>query len=169
MLVRPAAYWRNSLRPDGEPRGQHVLISHSLWLIASRIASGFCTITMSLLPVAVVVVAFFFLFRMLGGKREKAAQPQVPESPRPPPRKQSSELGSQSVPIDGLASFHFVEGNPFAKPRPSTPPRRHPCRICGIPSVRRCIQCKSVYYCSKEHSTQASLHCLYWKTIRLIL
>ncbi|KAF8479142.1 hypothetical protein DFH94DRAFT_682669 [Russula ochroleuca] len=74
---------------------------------------------MSLLPVAVVVVAFFFLFRMLGGKTEKSAQPQLQQSPQPPQRRQSSESGSQAVPIDGLASFHFVEGNPYAKPRPS--------------------------------------------------
>lgn len=142
---------------------------HPLWLIASRIPSGFFTITMSLLPVAVVVVAFFILFRMLGGKTEKAAQPQLQQSPQPPQRRRSSESGSQAVPIDGLASFHFVEGNPYAKPRPSTPPRRHPCRVCGIPSIRRCIHCKSAYYCSKEHCVQASLRCLYWKTIHLIL
>jgi hypothetical protein len=127
--------------------------------------SSIFTIVMSLLPVAVVVVAFFFLFRMLGGKVGKVAQPPTPPSPKPshtpptPKRRPSSEWGSRSVPIDGLASFHFVEGNPYSKPTPpSTPPRRHPCRVCGIPATKRCIHCKSAYYCSKEHCTQASLH-----------
>lgn len=109
---------------------------------------------MSLLPVAVVVVACFFLFRMLGGKTEKVAQPQLPQTSQPPQRRDSSESGSKPVPLDGFASFHFVEGNPFAKHTPSTPPRRHPCRVCGIPSIRRCIHCKSAYYCSREHCIQ---------------
>ncbi|KAI9456453.1 hypothetical protein F5148DRAFT_368666 [Russula earlei] len=118
----------------------------------------------SLFPVAVVVVAFFFLFRMLGGKVEKAAQPQAPQSPPPSTRRHSSELSLRSVPADGLASFHFVEGSHYIKPTPSTPPRRHPCRICGIHSSKRCIHCKSVYYCSKEHCIQDWLthkpHCV---------
>src|SRR5579863_7963863 len=128
-------------------------------LKASRIPAVFFTIVMSLLPVAVVVVAFFFLFRMLGGKAEKAAQPPTPPSPKPnqsppsPKRRHSSEWGPPPVPFDGLASFHFVEGNPYSKPTPSTPPRRHPCRVCGIPATKRCIHCKSAYYCSKEHCT----------------
>jgi hypothetical protein len=131
------------------------------------------TIVMSLLPVAVVVVAFFFLFRMLGGKAERTAQPQPPEPqpeppkshqpPQTPKRRHSSESGSRPVPIDGLASFHFVEGNPYARPTPSTPPRRHPCRVCGVPATKRCIHCKSAYYCSKEHCTQASLRDFYQK------
>lgn len=143
-------------------------------LIAFRILAGFFTIVMSLLPVAVVVVAFFFLFRMLGGKAEKTAQPQPPQSPKShqtpktPERRHSSESGSRSVPIDGLASFHFVEGNRYAKPTPSTPPRRHPCRVCGIPATKRCIHCKSAYYCSKEHCTQAGLHGLHRKNMRLM-
>jgi hypothetical protein len=129
------------------------------------------TITiMSLLPVAVVVVASacFFLFRMLGGKTEKVAQPQLPQTSQPPQRRDSSESGSKPVPLDGFASFHFVEGNPFAKQTPSTPPRRHPCRVCGIPSIRRCIHCKSAYYCSREHCIQACFRSLSW-TRHLIL
>lgn len=161
----------------GKPRGKCVSMTHSL-LIASRIPVGFFTIVMSLLPVAVVVVAFFFLFRMLGGKPEKATPPQPLQSPKShqppqtPPRRRSSEssLRPASVPIDGLASFHFVEGNPYAKPsRPSTPPRRHPCRVCGIPATKRCIHCKSAYYCSKEHSTQVSFHAWNRKSMYLRL
>ena len=151
-------------------------MAHSL-LIASRIPAGFFTIVMSLLPVAVVVVAFFFLFRMLGGKPEKATPPQPLQSPKShqppqtPPRRGSSESSlPASVPIDGLASFHFVEGNPYVRPsRPSTPPRRHPCRVCGIPATKRCIHCKSAYYCSKEHSTQVSLRAWNRKSMYLML
>jgi hypothetical protein len=144
-----------------------------LWLKASRIPSSLFTITImsSLLPVAVVVVACFFLFRMLGGKTEKVAQPQLPQTsqtPQTPQRRDSSESGSKPVPLDGFASFHFVEGNPFAKQTPSTPPRRHPCRVCGIPSIRRCIHCKSAYYCSREHCIQVCLRSL-WRTRHLIL
>src|SRR5260370_31036904 len=119
---------------------------------------------MSLLPVAVVVVACFFLFRRLGGKTEKVAQPQLPQTSQPPQRRDSSESGSKPVPLDGFASFNFVEGNPFAKHTPSTPPRRHPCRVCGIPSIRRCIHCKSAYYCSREHCIQVCLRSLCWST-----
>lgn|SRR6267142_1647861 len=146
-------------------------------LKASRIPAVFFTFTivMSLLPVAVVVVAFFFLFRILGGKAEKAAQPPTPPSPKPnqspptnPQRRHSSEWSSRPVPIDGLASFHFVEGNPYSKPIPTTPPRRHPCRVCGIPATKRCIHCKSAYYCSKEHCTQASLRGLRRRSMHLM-
>ena len=100
---------------------------------------------------------------MLGGKTEKVAQPQLPQTSQPPERRDSSESGSKPVPLDGFASFHFVEGNPFAKQTPSTPPRRHPCRVCGIPSIRRCIHCKSAYYCSREHCIQACFRSL-WET-----
>lgn len=145
-----------------------VIILFGLKLPESLQSSLFTITIMSLLPVAVVVVACFFLFRMLGGKTEKVAQPQLPQTSQTPKRKDSSESGSKPVPLDGFASFHFVEGNPFAKHTPSTPPRRHPCRVCGIPSIRRCIHCKSAYYCSREHCIQACLRSLCW-TGHLIL
>jgi hypothetical protein len=127
---------------------------------------------MSLLPIAVVVVAFFFLFTLLGEKTRKPEQPQVPPQTPPPTEtpqasqdKHSPEPAPQPTSVDGLASFRFVEGNSY--PRPITPPRRHPCRVCGVPSTKRCLRCKSVYYCSREHSTQASLRRVHQNSMHL--
>ncbi|KAI0303552.1 hypothetical protein B0F90DRAFT_1667403 [Multifurca ochricompacta] len=87
---------------------------------------------MSLLPIAAVVIAFFFLFKVLGGKDEKSEQLQ------PPPDRHSPEPAHRQGPIDGPAPFHFVEGK--LKPTPSTSPRGHPCRVCGVPSAKRCLR-----------------------------
>jgi hypothetical protein len=130
-------------------------------------SAGFCTIVMSLLPIAVVVVAFLLLFRLLGEKAEKVEQPQVPQAPRTPsptpsgtPKdRHSQESAPQPASLDGLASFRF-ESKSHSKPATIISPRRHPCRVCGVPSVKRCYRCKSVYYCSKEHSAQASPRCV---------
>ena len=132
-------------------------------------SAGICTNIMSLLPIAVVVVAFFLLFRLLGEKAEKAEQPQVPQAPNTPPTasdtpkdRHSQESAPHPASVDGLASFRF-ESKSHSKPATITPPRRHPCRVCGVPSVKRCPRCKSVYYCSKEHSAQASPRCIQTK------
>jgi MYND finger len=139
-----------------------------LQLIASGSPAGFCTIAMSLLPIAVVVVAFFFLFRLLGPTTQKSEQPQLPQPPQTPPPshapedKHDQEPAPQPATLDGLASFRF-ESKAHSKPPTISPPRRHPCRVCGVPSTKRCLRCKSVYYCSREHSSQASLRCVTWK------
>jgi MYND finger len=119
---------------------------------------------MSLLPIAVVVVAFFLLFRLLGQRTQKSKEPQLPPAPQTPPPSDTPQEKQDQEPAppghlaspDGLASFHF-ESKSYPKPATISPPRRHPCRVCGVPSTKRCLRCRSAYYCSREHSLQASL------------
>ncbi|KAI0261021.1 hypothetical protein BC834DRAFT_897708 [Gloeopeniophorella convolvens] len=140
------------------------------WLIACNAPEVLLHLSMmSLLPVAIVLIAIIFLVSTLSARAEKADKadttgpPEKPQEPekveQPPSRKHTPEpsLSPQSTQVDtGPAPFHFVEGKALPRPtsRSNTPPRRHPCRVCGVPSTKRCLRCKSAYYCSREHSTQ---------------
>lgn len=93
---------------------------------------------MSLLPIAVVAISFFLLFRALGIKAKKD------EDPRPFQDNHGLDTGRRSTAINVLTPFQ------------PTPPRHHPCRVCGVPATKRCPRCKSVYYCSSDHTTWAS-------------
>ncbi len=108
-------------------------------LIAPKIVEGTGIITMSLLPIAIVVISFFLLFRALGRKSD--------ENPGPFQDNQGFDSGRRSTGRN--------KPNPTGTPR--TPPRHRPCRVCGVPATKRCLRCKSAYYCSDVHSTLASL------------
>ncbi|KAH9048227.1 hypothetical protein EDB84DRAFT_292856 [Lactarius hengduanensis] len=114
------------------------------WLIASRIFGGCGIITMSLLPIAVVVISFFLIFRALGRKAEKSEDSHLLQDNR------DFDTGRRSTAID---PFQSTRNKPHPKPAPSTPPKHRPCRVCGVPGTKRCPRCKSVYYCSGDHIT----------------
>ncbi|KAH9055912.1 hypothetical protein EDB87DRAFT_1566837 [Lactarius vividus] len=99
---------------------------------------------MSLLPIAVVVISFFLIFRALGRKAEKG------EDPHPLQDNRSLDTGRRSTAID---LFQPIRSKPHPQPTPSTPPKHRPCRVCGVPGTKRCPRCKSVYYCSGDHIT----------------
>ena len=108
---------------------------------------------MSLLPITVVVISFFLLFRALGRKAEKDEDSRIFQD------NHGLDPGRRST---GLTPF------PDPKPAPrTTPPRHHPCRVCGVPATKRCPRCKSVYYCSGDHTKWASLHHVHCDSIHL--
>ncbi|KAI9446736.1 hypothetical protein H4582DRAFT_2070068 [Lactarius indigo] len=78
---------------------------------------------MSLLPIAVVVISFFLIFRALGRKAEKG------EDPHPFPDNHGLDTGRKSTAIDPFQS----QNKSHPKPAPSTPPKHRPCRVCGVP------------------------------------
>ena len=109
---------------------------------------------MSLLPIAVVVISFFLLFRALGRKGDHS---------RPFGDDHNVDPGRRSLAID-----RPFRNKPHPKPTPNTtPPRHRPCRVCGVPGTKRCPHCKSVYYCSGDHTKWASLHYLHWDSMHL--
>jgi hypothetical protein len=121
---------------------------------------GVGIIAMSLLPIAVVVISFFLLFRALGRKAEKDND-----------SREDSQDNHGLGPGRRSAPFPSIRRNkPHPKPGPSTSPptpRHRPCRICGVPATKRCPRCKSVYYCSSDHTKWASLHSLHCDSMHL--
>jgi hypothetical protein len=110
--------------------------------------------SMSLLPISVVVVSFILLFRALGRK------PEQDEDPPPFQYNHGLDMGRTSTAMDGLTLFQSIRNKPHPKPALSTPYKHHPCRVCGVPATKRCPRCKSVYYCSGDHTTWVSLDVL---------
>jgi hypothetical protein len=117
---------------------------------------GVGTIAMSLLPIAVVVISFFLLFRALGRKAEKDEDSQ---------ENYGLDPARRSTPFQSIRR----KNKPHPKPAPGTsPPRHRPCRVCGVPATKRCPHCKSVYYCSDDHTKWASLHYLHCDSMHLM-